>query len=72
MNRGRHASKLTEEKEDGECLKDEEDGYSGAGTTRLVTQPSCKLSVSNSLVLDFQKITQRHGSYVLLLLFFIT
>lgn len=39
--RGRHASKITEEEEDEECLKEEEDGLSGAGTTRLVTQPSC-------------------------------
>ncbi|GKU85532.1 hypothetical protein SLEP1_g198 [Rubroshorea leprosula] len=39
--RGRHASKVTEEEEDEECLKEEEDGLSGAGNTRLVTQPSC-------------------------------
>ncbi|XP_024022650.1 ISWI chromatin-remodeling complex ATPase CHR11 [Morus notabilis] len=39
--RGRHASKLTEEEEDEECLKEEEDGLSGTGNTRLVTQPSC-------------------------------
>ncbi|KAG6726526.1 hypothetical protein I3842_02G084600 [Carya illinoinensis] len=39
--RGRHASKLTEEEEDEECLKEEEDGLSGTGTTRLLTQPSC-------------------------------
>ncbi|TYH50392.1 hypothetical protein ES332_D10G203500v1 [Gossypium tomentosum] len=37
--RGRHASKVTEEEEDEECLKEEEDGLSG--NTRLVTQPSC-------------------------------
>ncbi|KAJ4722233.1 Chromatin-remodeling complex ATPase [Melia azedarach] len=37
--RGRHASKITEEEEDEECLKEEEDGLSG--NTRLVTQPSC-------------------------------
>ncbi|KAI5572542.1 hypothetical protein BDE02_10G019000 [Populus trichocarpa] len=37
--RGRHASKVTEEEEDEECLKEEEDGISG--NTRLVTQPSC-------------------------------
>ncbi|XP_044497849.1 ISWI chromatin-remodeling complex ATPase CHR11 isoform X1 [Mangifera indica] len=37
--RGRHASKMTEEEEDEEYLKEEEDGLSG--TTRLVTQPSC-------------------------------
>ncbi|XP_044484537.1 ISWI chromatin-remodeling complex ATPase CHR11 isoform X2 [Mangifera indica] len=37
--RGRHASKITEEEEDEEYLKEEEDGLSG--TTRLVTQPSC-------------------------------
>ncbi|KAH7513288.1 ISWI chromatin-remodeling complex ATPase CHR11 [Ziziphus jujuba] len=36
--RGRHASKLTEEEEDEEYLKEEEDGL---GNTRLVTQPSC-------------------------------
>uniref|UniRef100_A0A803Q572 Uncharacterized protein n=1 Tax=Cannabis sativa TaxID=3483 RepID=A0A803Q572_CANSA len=39
--RGRHASKITEEEEDEECLKEEEDGLVGAGTTRLLTQPSC-------------------------------
>lgn len=39
--RGRHASKVTEEEEDEECLKDEEDGLTGSGTTRLLTQPSC-------------------------------
>ncbi|XP_043719943.1 ISWI chromatin-remodeling complex ATPase CHR11 isoform X1 [Telopea speciosissima] len=39
--RGRHASKVTEEEEDEECLKEEEDHLSGAGSTRLVTQPSC-------------------------------
>ncbi|XP_021904901.1 ISWI chromatin-remodeling complex ATPase CHR11 isoform X2 [Carica papaya] len=39
--RGRHASKLTEEEEDEECLKEEEDGLSGTGNTRLVMQPSC-------------------------------
>ncbi|XAR57121.1 Calcium/calmodulin-dependent protein kinase [Bertholletia excelsa] len=39
--RGRHASKLTEEEEDEECLKEEEDGLSGAGNTRLLAQPSC-------------------------------
>ncbi|XP_020272875.1 ISWI chromatin-remodeling complex ATPase CHR11-like [Asparagus officinalis] len=39
--RGRHSSKLTEEEEDEECLKEEEGGLSGAGGTRLVTQPSC-------------------------------
>ncbi|XWS14026.1 hypothetical protein CRYUN_Cryun36dG0088700 [Craigia yunnanensis] len=37
--RGRHASKITEEEEDEECLKEEEGGLSG--NTRLVTQPSC-------------------------------
>ncbi|CAN1807094.1 ISWI chromatin-remodeling complex ATPase CHR17 [Linum perenne] len=37
--RGRHSSKITEEEEDEEYLKEEEDGM--AGTTRLVTQPSC-------------------------------
>ncbi|KAH6769766.1 chromatin remodeling factor17 [Perilla frutescens var. hirtella] len=39
--RGRHASKITEEEEDEECLKEEEDGLSGTGTTRLLAQPSC-------------------------------
>ncbi|KAK1278455.1 putative chromatin-remodeling complex ATPase chain [Acorus gramineus] len=39
--RGRHVSKLTEEEEDEEYLKEEEDAFSGAGGTRLVTQPSC-------------------------------
>lgn len=39
--RGRHASKITEEEEDEECLKEEEDGLSGTGNTRLVAQPSC-------------------------------
>ncbi|KAA3485313.1 ISWI chromatin-remodeling complex ATPase CHR11-like [Gossypium australe] len=37
--RGRHASKITEEEEDEEYLKEEEDGL--PGNTRLVTQPSC-------------------------------
>ncbi|KAK6913809.1 Helicase, C-terminal [Dillenia turbinata] len=37
--RGRHASKITEEEEDEECLKEEEDAFSA--NTRLVTQPSC-------------------------------
>ncbi|KAL9668942.1 hypothetical protein QQ045_006483 [Rhodiola kirilowii] len=39
--RGRHASKITEEEEDEVYLKEEEDGLSGTGGTRLVTQPSC-------------------------------
>jgi SWI/SNF-related matrix-associated actin-dependent regulator of chromatin subfamily A member 5 len=39
--RGRHASKVTEEEEDEIYLKDEEDGLSGTGNTRLVAQPSC-------------------------------
>ncbi|OVA15033.1 SNF2-related [Macleaya cordata] len=39
--RGRHASKVTEEEEDEEYLKEEEDSFSAAGSTRLVTQPSC-------------------------------
>ncbi|XP_058209201.1 ISWI chromatin-remodeling complex ATPase CHR11-like [Rhododendron vialii] len=39
--RGRHASKLTEEEEDEEYLKEEEDGLSGSGNTRLLVQPSC-------------------------------
>lgn len=38
--RGRHASKLTEEEEDEEYLKEEE---AGAGHTRLLVQPSCKI-----------------------------
>lgn len=38
--RGRHASKVTEEEEDEEYLKEEEDGL--AGNTRLVMQPSCE------------------------------
>ncbi|ESW19868.1 hypothetical protein PHAVU_006G162200 [Phaseolus vulgaris] len=36
--RGRHASKVTEEEEDEEYLKEEEDGVA---STRLMTQPSC-------------------------------
>lgn len=40
--RGRHASKVTEEEEDEEYLKEEEDGLTGSGNTRLLTQPSCK------------------------------
>ncbi|XP_077232614.1 putative chromatin-remodeling complex ATPase chain [Tasmannia lanceolata] len=39
--RGRHASKLTEEEEDEEYLKEEEDEFSALGSTRLVAQPSC-------------------------------
>ncbi|KAE9455218.1 hypothetical protein C3L33_12848, partial [Rhododendron williamsianum] len=39
--RGRHASKLTEEEEDEVYLKEEEDGLSGSGNTRLLVQPSC-------------------------------
>ncbi|KAI3756110.1 hypothetical protein L1987_55924 [Smallanthus sonchifolius] len=39
--RGRHASKMTEEEEDEVYLKEEEDGLSGAGHTRLLVQPSC-------------------------------
>ncbi|GFP81923.1 putative chromatin-remodeling complex ATPase chain [Phtheirospermum japonicum] len=39
--KGRHASKITEEEEDEECLKEEEDGLAGAGNTRLLVQPSC-------------------------------
>ncbi|KAG9144378.1 hypothetical protein Leryth_017508 [Lithospermum erythrorhizon] len=39
--KGRHASKVTEEEEDEEYLKEEEDGLSGAGNTRLLAQPSC-------------------------------
>ncbi|KAM7279539.1 hypothetical protein ACFE04_006673 [Oxalis oulophora] len=39
--RGRNASKVTEEEEDEVYLKEEEDGLSGTGNTRLLTQPSC-------------------------------
>ncbi|XP_039114960.1 probable chromatin-remodeling complex ATPase chain [Dioscorea cayenensis subsp. rotundata] len=39
--RGRHASKLTEEEEDEECLKEEEGGFSVGGGTWLVSQPTC-------------------------------
>ncbi|KAM0951093.1 putative calcium/calmodulin-dependent protein kinase chromatin remodeling SNF2 family [Dioscorea sansibarensis] len=38
---GRHASKLTEEEEDEECLKEEEGGFSVGGGTWLVSQPTC-------------------------------
>ncbi|TQD81568.1 hypothetical protein C1H46_032867 [Malus baccata] len=38
--RSRHASKIIEKEEDEECLKEEEEGLAGAGTTRLLTQPS--------------------------------
>lgn len=48
FSRGRHASKLTEEEEDEECLKEEEGGFSTAGGTRLVSQPSCKFSLVRS------------------------
>ena len=42
FDRGRHASKVTEEEEDEEFFKEEEeDGLFGAGTTRLMAQPSC-------------------------------
>lgn len=40
--RGRHASKLTEEEEDEEYLKEEEGTIPGSGGTRLLTQPACK------------------------------
>ncbi|KAK6130458.1 hypothetical protein DH2020_035796 [Rehmannia glutinosa] len=40
FDRGRHASKITEEEEDEEYLKEEEGGLSGTNT-RLVAQPSC-------------------------------
>lgn len=43
LYRGRHASKITEEEEDEEYLKDEEDALTGTGGTRLMVQPSCKL-----------------------------
>ncbi|XP_024528171.1 ISWI chromatin-remodeling complex ATPase CHR11 [Selaginella moellendorffii] len=43
--KGRHASKMTEEEEDAEYLKEEEialgDGAGGSGGTRLVAQPAC-------------------------------
>ncbi|CAN7037991.1 unnamed protein product [Brassica rapa subsp. trilocularis] len=39
--RGRHASKLTEEEEDEEYLKEEEGTIPGSGGTRLLTQPAC-------------------------------
>ncbi|TVU20874.1 hypothetical protein EJB05_30475 [Eragrostis curvula] len=39
--RGRHASKMTEEEEDEEYLKEEEDALAGTGGTRLLSQPSC-------------------------------
>ncbi|KAL9671376.1 hypothetical protein QQ045_008944 [Rhodiola kirilowii] len=39
--RGRHSSKMTEEEEDEEYLKEEEEELSGAGSTRLLVQPSC-------------------------------
>lgn len=47
--RGRHASKITEEEEDEECLKEEEDGLIGTGNTRLLVQPSCKIFFCLSL-----------------------
>ena len=42
--RGRHASKVTEEEEDEEYLK-EEDGLTAGGSTRLLVQPSCKFYI---------------------------
>ncbi|CAN8269599.1 unnamed protein product [Cochlearia groenlandica] len=39
--RGRHSSKVTEEEDDEEYLKDEENDLTGSGNTRLLTQPSC-------------------------------
>lgn len=55
--RGRHASKKTEEEEDEECLKEEEDGLSGTGTTRLLTQPSCEIFSSfNFFIFYFAQI----------------
>lgn len=54
FQRGRHASKLTEEEEDEEYLKEEEDGLSGSGNTRLLVQPSCiTLSLSRLPFLFF-------------------
>ena len=39
--RGGLQSKVTEEEEDEEYLKEEENALTGAGSTRLLTQPSC-------------------------------
>lgn len=39
--RGRLQSKITEEEEDEEYLKEEENSLTGSGSTRLMTQPSC-------------------------------
>lgn len=47
--RGRHASKMTEEEEDEEYLKEEEDALDGAGGTRLVSQPSCEHLLDDSV-----------------------
>lgn len=44
--RGRHASKVTEEEEDEEYLKDEDEL---SGNTRLVAQPSCKIYLDASV-----------------------
>ena len=38
-------SKMIEEEEDEEYLKEEEDALAGTGGTRLVSQPSCKPSL---------------------------
>ena len=39
--RGGLQSKVTEEEEDEEYLKEEDNALTGAGSTRLLTQPSC-------------------------------
>ncbi|XP_039156773.1 probable chromatin-remodeling complex ATPase chain isoform X2 [Eucalyptus grandis] len=41
--RGCHESKIIEEEEDEECLKEEEDGLSGMGNAQLLTQPSYEM-----------------------------
>ncbi|KAJ0035175.1 hypothetical protein Pint_24589 [Pistacia integerrima] len=56
---GRHASKLTEEEEDEEYLKEEEDGLSG--TTRLVTQPSFKVQLNLELIFLFHLYSHSTG-----------
>ncbi|XP_070667781.1 ISWI chromatin-remodeling complex ATPase CHR11-like [Malus domestica] len=52
---GHHASKITEEEEEEECLKEEEEGLAGAGTTWLLTQPSCeRLFLNLGKMRDYQ------------------
>jgi hypothetical protein len=46
--RGRHESKVTEEEEDEEYLK-EEDALASAGGTRLLIQPSCERLLDDSI-----------------------